>query len=423
MHIRRNSVLSAVVGVLLVAVVAVAGAAEPQRIAFSPNGPNILFERLVELFNETHDDIEVELRIIPGFANAIPVQVGGGVGPDVFFVHPADIQQWGAGSLLTDLTPFVERDRAALALDQYFPAALELAKVDGRTMALPYGVIESGRVLYNADLLAAAGIAEPDGEWTWPEYRELSRLLTRDVNGDGTADQFGTTPPNWRTLVHYALEEGGRFFSDSLDAFLPDRGPTVASLEFMATFHQEGIANGGVNSLFQEGRVAFGITHLPGAVHFGDLADENFALGNTTEPRHANGSRKILVHTNMLGINPNIDDARKEAAWTFIKWVNSLDGYARAGSESFGACQLVPARRDVALSEYCTATRLPWLQPELSHPLILEGVIERTPAGFGQIQRTFFNGWNQEVVSGNVAPAAFYDTVIATINEQLQQAQ
>ena len=420
---HRGLLWSALIGTLLIVASTVVASAEAQKIAFSPNSSNILFERLVELFNEVHDNIEVELRIIPGFSDAIPVQVGAGVGPDVFFVHPADIQQWGGSGLLTDLTPYIERDRADLALDQYFPAALDLAQVGDRFYALPYGVIEAGRVLYNADLLAAAGVATPDGDWTWPEYRELARQLTRDVNGDGVIDQFGTTPPKWRTLVHYALEEGGRFFTEALDAFLPDRAPAVNAFEFMATFHHDGIAGGDVSTLFPQGKVAFGLTHLPGAVHFGDLADDNFTVGNTTEPRHVNGARKILVHTNMLGINPNISDERKEAAWAFIKWVNSPEGYARAGSESFGACQLVPARRDVALSEYCTATRLPWLRPELSHHLILEGVIERTPAGFSQIQRTFFDGWNRQVVSGNLAPAAFYDTVIASINERLKQSQ
>lgn len=408
---------------LVLAVMApVAASADVVTISYAHTGHNPPLERMVELFNEEHTNIQVEYRAVSGFYEAIPVQVAGGTGPDVFFVHPKDVAQWSEGVLL-DLTPFVERDPASINLDQYFPIALELSKANGRLYSMPFGIVETGRVIYNAEMLGSAGIAEPTGDWTWPEYKALAQRLTVDDNADGVPEQYGTSGFGWREIIHYAIEEGGRFFSDGFREFLPDRTESINAFEFAASLHLDGLTAPSTVSDFVGGHLAFMLTHLPGAIHYGNDASQNFTVASAIQPQHSNGARHFFVTANMFGINPNISEERRQAAWEFISWANAPEGFARASSQAFGACQLYPARRDAALSEYCMATTVPGLRPELSLDIIsYYSIPETTPPTWSQVLNAFNSSWTSNVVTGEMAPAAFYDSVIGSINAGLRQS-
>lgn len=398
------------------------GSAQVVTITYAHTDNNPALMRMVELFNMEHADVQVEFAAIGGFNEAVSVQIAAGTGPDVFFVHPQMVAQWSEGILL-DLTPFVERDPAGASLDQYFPITLELSSANGRLYSLPYGIVETGRVLYNQELLEAAAIAEPSIDWTWPEYKALAQRLTRDLDGDGEPDQFGTNRFDWRGIIHYVMAEGGRFFSEGFGEFLPDRQAAINAFEFAASLDLEGLTSISTLSDFMNGNLAFMLTHLPGTIHYGSDASKVFRVASTIQPMHSNGSRGFFVTSNQLGINPNISEERQRAAWKFISWVNSPEGYARASREAFGACQLYPARRDAALSEYCTDSDIPGLRPEISMDIIMNySIPELTPPDWGRINSQFMSAWTENVLTGEMAPTVFYDSVVASINAGLRQA-
>ena len=273
-------------------------------------------------------------------------------------------------------------------------------------------------------MLAAAAIAEPSSEWTWPEYKSLAQRLTRDLNGDGEADQFGTNRFDWRAIIHYYMAEGGRFFSEGFTEFLPDRQAAITAFEFAASFDLDRLVSASWVNDFLKGNLALVLTHLPSTVNQGSAGSRLFQVGSTIQPRHSNGSRMFFVTSNQLGINPNSSEEQQRAAWTFIRWANSPEGYARASREAFGACQLYPARRDSALSDYCSASDVPGIRPELSMEIITNfGVPELTPPTWPEINSRFYSAWTENVLTGRMAPAAFYDSVIASINAALREAR
>ena len=49
----------------------------------------------------------------------------------------------------------------------------------------------------------------PGEDWTWDDMYEICRKITKDVNGDGLLDQFGTYNYSWRNAVYTS---GGRFY-------------------------------------------------------------------------------------------------------------------------------------------------------------------------------------------------------------------
>lgn len=77
-------------------------------------------------------------------------------------------------------------------------------------------------LVFNKDLLEAEGLDDPyelyfSGEWNWENFRRLAVAATKDLDGDGEADQFGTQGlVTWAYVVSsnganlYVPDEAGR---------------------------------------------------------------------------------------------------------------------------------------------------------------------------------------------------------------------
>lgn len=409
-HLVTASLLS-----VLGACLSAATWAEPIKITYAHTGPNPGLERMVALFNAEHDDIKAEYQSVANFWEALTVQIAGGVGPDVFFMHPHYIRSFVEGGLVADLTPFVNKDSAGLRTRDYFPLALAQSTVNGRYYSWPYGLVETGRVLYNADMFDAAGLATPDEKWNWQQYAAIARRLTLDPNGDGQPDQWGSSRMGFREIVQYNLAGGGEFYSDDLKSFFSKKQPALEALnrarELIETQGTSLAVTGATQ--WNQGTLAMLLTHLPGALDFGWRVRERFTAASTMQPLHPNGNRRILVHSNMFAINPN--SKHKEEAWKFVAWAAGPGGYARAGKEAWGVAQLMPPRRDVALSSYFTQIepgRGPVLvNSALSVEIVSKyGVPEIVPKQHAEVQRIFNTDW-AKVERGELSTVAFYETI------------
>ena len=70
---------------------------------------------------------------------------------------------------------------------------------------------------YNKKLLADAGVPEPSPQgMTMDEYIQLTIACTRDTNGDGEIDVWGTNVPvKWNAIfTSWIYGYGGRFFNE-----------------------------------------------------------------------------------------------------------------------------------------------------------------------------------------------------------------
>ena len=71
--------------------------------------------------------------------------------------------------------------------------------VDGKTYAIPYRQ-DAWVLYYNKDLFKKAGVAEPDGSWTWDDYATAAKALTTNLKAAG-ADAVGTYQHSWQSTL------------------------------------------------------------------------------------------------------------------------------------------------------------------------------------------------------------------------------
>ena len=123
------------------------------------------------------------------YREKVLTSIGAGSPPDVFLLDGIDVAAFAARDVALDLQPFAERVGVLLGL--FFPQVVEPFKVGGKLLAFPKG-FSPMVYYYNRALFADAGLAPPRNGWTQDEFLAAVRALTRDTDGDGVVDQWGT---------------------------------------------------------------------------------------------------------------------------------------------------------------------------------------------------------------------------------------
>ena len=65
----------------------------------------------------------------------------------------------------------------------------------------------------NKDLLDKEGIEVPKEGWSLEEFYTICKKLTKDTNGDGQLDQFGSTEYTWKEAL---AANGGSLFQGGM---------------------------------------------------------------------------------------------------------------------------------------------------------------------------------------------------------------
>ncbi len=94
---------------------------------------------------------------------------------------------------------------------------------------------------FNMDLIDEAGLENPQdlydrGEWTWDKFAEYLRLLKKDTDGDGNADQYGFC--GWHTtMFNYLMMSNGAHVASGSQEQLSSPA-TIEVLNFMYQIYQ-----------------------------------------------------------------------------------------------------------------------------------------------------------------------------------------
>lgn len=151
-----------------------------------------LLEEIIGDFEAMHPNIDVVHNFLSySEREKLVVAYAAGTAPDVAAVYQADmfyeLQQSGVWA------PFDEyMARRGVSTDVFFPAMVDLYRVDGKYWALPHAAVAmSGWVTYNKERFRARGLPDqvPD---TWSELLEASRHLTEQ-----SSDRLVQIPMEW----------------------------------------------------------------------------------------------------------------------------------------------------------------------------------------------------------------------------------
>lgn len=156
----------------------------------------------IRRFEAGHPGVKVEYVsgiLKEDYPEWLAEQVLLGKEPDVFMIPSGEFDMLASLNVLKDLDGLIGADES-FAADAYYPAAYEYGSIGQKQYALPYECVPT-LMFVNKSLLEKEGIAMPGGGWTWVDFMEICRQVTRDTDGDGTVDQFGFYDYGWQDAV------------------------------------------------------------------------------------------------------------------------------------------------------------------------------------------------------------------------------
>lgn len=283
---------------------------------------NHVLDEAIAHFEKDHPKVKIVYESgIPReeYSSWLANQILQGSQPDVVMLSSQDFSLLSIRGALMDLTPYINQKEQ----EAFYPVTLKAGLYQRRQYALPY---ESNPMLMcvNKDLLDKEGIAIPKDGWTLDEFYDLCQRLTRDTDGDGQLDQFGSTDYGWQeALAAY----GGRLIDKGnvrLDSAAMRSALTFAS-KLQALNQQFRITS----KDFDEGKVAFYPmslaqyrTYKPYPYHVSKYSKFHWTC--IPLPARGSGGSSTLVDTSLFAVSAQ--SKHKQLAVEFIKYMTEHKG-------------------------------------------------------------------------------------------------
>jgi multiple sugar transport system substrate-binding protein len=149
-------------------------------------------QRILDQFREEHPNIRIEYESISAnYRERLLTSIVAGSPPDVALLDNGSLgaAPFIARGLLVNVATYL--DRIGVDTSAYYPEVLNIFRRPGGLYAFPKDF--NPIVVYlNKDLFEEAGVALPDQDWTWDDFERIAKQLTRDLDGDGRNETFGT---------------------------------------------------------------------------------------------------------------------------------------------------------------------------------------------------------------------------------------
>jgi len=305
------------------------------------------WEGAIKEFNKKYPDINVEIEPIVYqlyLQKLLTSSVGNTQIGDLLIVEDWFAQELLEKEYFVDLTNFIhtELDTANLFMKAFY----DYQNSKGEIICVPTFLI-TPVLIYNKDMFDNAGIEYPDSTWTYTDLVETAKKLTKDIDGDGTPDEWGFAL-NYSPLLDMMLYAfGGGVLNAEKTAAVLHEPASIEGLKFfidMYTIHKiappPNPATMNNNSEFMSGRYAMAVTP--------DFKSKLRSLPfrwNFTYPPKGPSKRVSIRASQGFGIPKDCQHPKE--ALIFLKWlVNELPPKYSDLAEG-----LLPINKKVAWSE------------------------------------------------------------------------
>lgn len=341
---------------------------------------------VADAFMEEHPDIKIEIYSEPWGDYFTKIQTLWASGdasavPDVLFLSP--IQSYAADGVLEPLDPYIEA--SSYDTGDYWPSLLEFGIYEGTIYGLPRDIgLEV--LYYNTDMFDEAGLSYPDETWTWNDLQSAAEALT--IADGGRVERYGLAMEGGKYQL-WVGQNGGGILDDMRN---PSRCALAEEVAIEGiTFFADMMANnlamrpadlsqaGGDAGVFSAGQAAMIIQNSSRVSAFNGVEGLNYDVAVVPIPE--DGQRSASAGGAAWTMSALSDN--KDAAWTFLQWLQSTDGGQRIYTESG---EILPALQSTAKSAAFLGMDAP---PSNRQAFITEG--ENAKPG----RTGYFAEWNE----------------------------
>lgn len=280
----------------------------------------VIIDKVIERFEAEHENVQVHYYSgirKEDYSEWFSRQLLLGKEPDVFMVLGEDFNQFAEIGVMKNLELLMSEDES-FCQDDYYSTALHAGQYGGRQYALPYETVPTV-MFVNKSLLNKEGLLVPDNDWTWDDLYEICRRVTKDKDGDGLLDQFGTYNYGWTEAVY---SNGAELFNENgTESYFNDDKVTEA-VRFTKQIMDLNQMQKVTKDDFDGGKVAF--MPLPFTEYrayktypYKIKKYTKFQWDCITLPAGEHGRNTSVINTLLMGISNHTK--KEKLAWEFLK--------------------------------------------------------------------------------------------------------
>ncbi len=363
----------------------------------------------VEKFQQENPGISVKPVFSGGYGDvktAIQTTIqGGGKPPALAVMLATDLYDLINADYIAPLDSYLNTmaDKNKY-LNDFFPAYLENSRYDAKIWSLPFQ--RSAVVLYyNKDLFANAGLAAAD---SWDSWGNAARKLTKRTGTE--VKRWGILyPSGWPYWLFQplAIGAGQNIVGESDTEVFFNHPKVIEAVKFYISLSEKYKATPpGVQSIWGAAPTdlasqgAAMIVHSTGSLT-GILKQAKFEVGVMPTPGKTRGSYASVPGGGNLYIMKGAPDQEKEAAFSFMLFLNEADRVADFSIQTGYIAHRASAYNTPAMKEYLN--RVP--QAADTRDALQYAGRELSVQNLGKV-RGIFHKYLQEAFNGKMSPEA-----------------
>ena len=212
---------------------------------FFPQQRLDIMEPGFRVFREQHPNIKLNVVFDADHRNKLNTQVAADSAPDTFIHDVWSTAKYVDAGAVLDLTPHLKTDKIDLAKDYYL---IGVEQWCGKAYAYPF-YVTSMLLAYNKDLLKKFGAPDPwdkyQGKWSWPEFLDVAKLVTKPAGGEYAAGTWGLamdgngTDNIDRNYQVWMTSNGGETYDVEKMKYTLDDPKTIEAYDFLVKLVNE----------------------------------------------------------------------------------------------------------------------------------------------------------------------------------------
>ncbi|MFZ5966854.1 MAG: ABC transporter substrate-binding protein [Bacillota bacterium] len=307
------------------------------------------FDDEIKKFENIHPGVKITYRsgtLKEDYSEWLAQKIIKGKEPDVFCVLPGDFNTFAYIGIMNELDEFIQNDRG-FDIDNMYINAIKSGQFNHHQYALPREV-DPQLMFVNKTILKKEGIQIPKGNWTWDDFYHVCEQVTKDLDGDGKLDQFGSTGFSWQ---HAVYTNGRQLFDANGEQAKFNQPEVLEAVDFVRRLNRLNQNFIVTQEDFDNGKVAF--SPFPFSAYrayksypYRIIRYARFDWECVKLPKGPHGKNASALNSMLFAMSSR--SKHKKEAWAFIQYLtNNYDSQVNVFRYSHG----VPVLRNVTESK------------------------------------------------------------------------
>lgn len=289
--------------------------------------------KVVDSWNAANPKIQVKLETLAGTADypqQFSREANSGSGPDVVQLGFVNVKDLAKPKILMPVSELAKKSQPETPVDKFL--ALDMNEFDDKTWALPW-TVDTFAMAFNDDVMKASGRQVPT---TWEDLRDTAAAISKGGKAAGFvfAAASSAAAGQWFAINYYMWSKGFGLVKQDGKAWVPGASADqfASAMDYFNSLFTSGATPKSFQAVeqFNDPQIVTGVA--TGTAAMALMAPQTLKQARSTSQKVMtdpvpDGLTDGSSHLGGRSLGINASTKNPEAAWEFVKYLNSAKAF------------------------------------------------------------------------------------------------